>query len=216
VNTALAPFLRRLIFVEQPLHREVALNAETRHTLKAWESRPPMIIDESDAEIGSLPAALECGYSGTSHKNCKGIYKGIANACLLARRQRTNPKERVILSGEDLCNVGPVAMLQDLAVLASLGVDHAERNGHHYFRGLSMFPETVQAQVLAQHSDLYRRHECGIATLDIRHGALSVESVVAAPFGIGFDLDTTPFTPLSEWTADSLFNPDSAVPEAPA
>jgi L-alanine-DL-glutamate epimerase-like enolase superfamily enzyme len=203
-DAALAPFLRRLLFVEQPLHRDIALNAETRRALTAWEAKPPLLIDESDAEIGSLPAALECGYIGTSYKNCKGVFKGIANACLLAHRQRADPAGRYLLSGEDLANVGPVALLQDLAALASLGVTHAERNGHHYFRGLSMLPEAVQAQTLAQHADLYRRHERGFATLDIRDGAVSVASVVKAPFGIGFALDTTPFPPLSEWTPEEL------------
>jgi hypothetical protein len=154
--------------------------------------------------MDSLLAALECGYIGTSHKNCKGIFKGIANSCLLLHRQRTDPAGRYVLSGEDLANVGPVALLQDLAVLASLGVEHAERNGHHYFRGLSMLPEAVQAQVLAYHPDLYRRHERGFATLDIPQGALAIGSVLAAPFGIGFALDTTSFTPLSEWNPTEL------------
>ena len=203
-NAALAPFLRHLLFVEQPLHRDVALKEETRRALRAWDAKPPLLIDESDAEIGSLPAALKCGYTGTSTKNCKGIFKGIANACLLAYRQRADPAWRYLLSGEDLCNAGPVALLQDLTVLASLGVEHAERNGHHYLRGLSMLPEAVQAQALAHHPDLYRRHERGFATLDIRHGAVGVASVVEAPFGLGFDLDTTQFTPSSEWTYDSL------------
>ena len=108
------------------------------------------------------------------------------------------------MSGEDLCNVGPVALLQDLAVLASLGVGHAERNGHHYFAGLSMFPPDVQRAVLDRHPDLYRRHERGFATLDVRGGRLQVGSVVQAPFGVGFDIDTSGFTLLSEWTAESL------------
>jgi len=190
----LARFLRHVLFVEQPLHRDVALSAGTRLALAAWKTNPPLLIDESDAEMDSLPVALENGYIGTSHKNCKGIFKGIANACLLAHRRRTDPAGRYVLSGEDLSNVGPVALLQDLAVLASLGVEHAERNGHHYFRGLSMFPESVQAQVLAHHPDLYGRHERGFATLSIPNGLLAISSVVAAPFGIGFALDTAPFT----------------------
>src|SRR5262249_3305360 len=92
----------------------------------------------------------------------------------------------------------------DLAVLARLGVGHAERNGHHYFRGLSMLPEPVQAQTLAHHPDLYRQHKRGFPTLDIRKGALALDSIIAAPFGTGFDLDTSPFIPLSDWTFDSL------------
>src|ERR1051326_7931418 len=103
--------------------------------------------------LSSAPQALEAGYIGTSHKNCKGIFKGIANACLIAQRRRSDP--RLIVSGEDLANVGPIALLQDLAVLATLGVPHAERNGHHYFRGLSAFPQSIQDEMLSSHPDLY-------------------------------------------------------------
>ncbi|HCK09333.1 MAG TPA: hypothetical protein DHW45_05625, partial [Candidatus Latescibacteria bacterium] len=90
-----------------------------------------------------------------SHKNCKGIFKGIANACLMTKRQADTGIAH-ILSSEDLANVGPVALTQDLAVLATLGITHSERNGHHYFAGLSMFPEEVQAQVVENHASLYR------------------------------------------------------------
>jgi hypothetical protein len=40
--------------------------------------------------------------------------------------------------------------------------------------------------MLAAHSDLYRWHERGFATLAIRRGMLQVGSVVDAPFGVGF------------------------------
>src|SRR5439155_284989 len=79
---------------------------------------------------------LSSGYAGTSHKNCKGVFKSIANAGLIARRRRQDPSARFVVSGEDLSNIGPVALLQDTAVVATLGITHAERNGHHYFKGL--------------------------------------------------------------------------------
>jgi len=200
----LADFLRHLIFVEQPLHRDAALSAETQETLNRWNDRPPIIIDESDGEIGSLPRALACGYVGTSHKNCKGIFKGIANACLIAHLRRAHPDRPYILSGEDLCNVGPVALLQDMAALATLGIDHAERNGHHYFRGLSMLPDDLQESVLSAHPDLYRRHERGFPTLNVRQGRVEVDSVVDAPFGCGFEIDPSRFTPLTAWNPDTV------------
>jgi hypothetical protein len=79
-DVLLAPLLERLIFVEQPIHRDLALDAATMFGLVRWEERPPMIIDESDGALESLRQALACGYVGTSHKNCKGIFKGVANA----------------------------------------------------------------------------------------------------------------------------------------
>jgi hypothetical protein len=178
-----------LICVEQPFHREVALSDGTTVGLKSWAERPPLIIDESDAEFDSVRLALDGGYAGTSHKNCKGVFRGIANACLLGLRRRVQPERVFLQTGEDLANVGPVALLQDLAVQSVLGVESVERNGHHYFRGLSFLPAEVQAQMLAAHSDLYRRHERGFATLAIRRGMLQVGSVVDAPFGVGYTVD---------------------------
>lgn len=185
-DAALKELWPRLLFIEQPWHREVALSEAIGELTRAWPERPPIIIDESDAEIGSLPRALELGYAGTSHKNCKGVFKGIANACLLAQRRARG--ERGMLSGEDLSNVGPVALLQDLAVQAVLGVTSVERNGHHYFAGLAQFPAGVQAHVLAQHGDLYTRTAEGWPRVDVRDGSVAIGSVLRAPFGCAVGL----------------------------
>jgi len=203
-DTELKTFLNGLLFVEQPLHRSLALSEEVCGAKLSWEDRPPMIIDESDETIESVRRALACGYIGTSHKNCKGVFKGIANACLIRLLGTKNPDERYVMSGEDLTNIGPIALIEDLSTLATLGISHAERNGHHYFRGLSMFPDDVQARVLAEHGDLYRRHERGFATLAIRSGKVEFGSVVDAPFGPAFPFDSTRFTPLDEWEYHSL------------
>ncbi|MEZ4615635.1 MAG: hypothetical protein R2867_09000 [Caldilineaceae bacterium] len=203
LSASFPAFVQRLIFVEQPLHRNGALSNEVGAALAAWPDRPPMIIDESDGSLESLPNALALGYQGTSHKNCKGIFKGIANACLIAHRQQQEPDRQFVLSGEDLTNIGPVALLQDLAVLATLGVDHAERNGHHYYAGLSVFPTDVQRQVLTHHGDLYRQQGTLVAVA-IDQGTLALDSVVRAPFGVGFELAVEQFTPLDEWHFASL------------
>jgi hypothetical protein len=94
-----------------------------------------------------------------------------------------------LLTGEDLCNLGPVALLQDLAMMALLGIGHIERNGHHYYRGLSMWPQAWQETMLAPHPDLYTRHPQGFARLQITQGQLALDSVNAAPFGLGPLLD---------------------------
>jgi hypothetical protein len=196
-DAGLRPFPGPVGYVEQPLHRDVALDA-TVARLADWPDRPAITIDESDAELDSFPRALALGYAGTSHKNCKGVFKSVANVCLLCwHAARGEPL--LLISGEDLANIGPVALLQDLAVCAALGIRSVERNGHHYFAGLSMFPPGVQRDVLAAHGDLYHPSRDGWPTLTIREGSLVLGSVNAAPLGVGFELDVEQFTPLEEW-----------------
>ena len=96
-----------LLFVDQPLHRDIALNAAVGEALSAWSARPPIIIDESDGALDSLPTALARGYSGTSHKNCKGVFKGIANACLVEHLRRTDAIQGYAsLDRRDFVNLG--------------------------------------------------------------------------------------------------------------
>lgn len=192
-----------LIVVEQPLARSVALDEATGRALRGWTDRPPMIIDESDGEPGSLAVALRLGYAGTSHKNCKGVFRGVAHGCLVAEHRRKGSGS-LHLTSEDLASVGPVAMPSDLTVAACLGLEHSERNGHHYFRGLSMFPEDLQDAVVRAHGDLFERSAAGFATLRIRDGWLETGSLLAAPFGSGVAFDPRRFTPLDAWTPDSL------------
>ena len=190
----LTEFFRHLLFVEQPVHRDFALQPEAGEVLGKWPQRPPIIIDESDATLEDLPTALRLGYAGTSHKNCKGIFKGVANRCLIEHLRRTQPQGRHLMSGEDLCNIGPVALLQDLAVMAALDIRSVERNGHHYHAGLSQFPGTVQQQVLAGHPDLYAVSAGGWPALKITEGEINLQSINQAPFGVGFELDMEQFT----------------------
>jgi len=190
-DAALAPLFRSLLLIEQPLHRSKALNEAVGDSLG-------MIIDESDGSLADLPRALDLGYRGTSHKNCKSIVKGLANAALLKKRAASIPGGP-ILSGEDLANAGPVALLQDLSVMALLGITHVERNGHHYFRGLSMHSSKTQDAMIEQHADLYQRHAKGFATMRIENGTFDLQSLNAAPFGCGITLDATQFEPLNDW-----------------
>jgi hypothetical protein len=183
-EASLSGLLARVVVVEQPVHRDHALNQN--EDLHSWPDRPLLIIDESDGAVGDLPLALARGYVGTSHKNCKGIVKGIANACLLAHRSKTD--DRLVLTGEDLCNLGPVALLQDLAMMALLGISHVERNGHHYYRGLTPWPSGWQEAALAAHPDLYTRDEAGFVRVQIKAGRMDIHSLNTAPFGLGAEL----------------------------
>jgi hypothetical protein len=184
--------LDHLLFIEQPMHREIALQAPLPNLSHGNRKPCPVIIDESDAELSSLPRALELGYSGTSHKNCKGVFKGIANRCLINKRSRMG-KPELMMSGEDLSNIGPIALLQDLAVHSTLGIESVERNGHHYFAGLSAYPDVLQNQVREPHNDVYTRDRDGPVRINIDNGKMSTRSTVEAPFGTGFRPDLSSF-----------------------
>ncbi|MBD28141.1 MAG: hypothetical protein CMO38_02705 [Verrucomicrobiaceae bacterium] len=189
-NALLKSFLNdeHLLFVEQPLHRDFALNDAVLHDIAQWDLCPAMIIDESDGELSSLQRALDLGYRGTSHKNCKGVFKGIANACKIQFNREEKGGEWMI-SGEDLANVGPVALLNDLTVMSSLGIDHVERNGHHYFSGLSMYATDIQKKICLSHGDLYSYEKLDFPSLIIKNGLISLDSLIESGFGFGLELD---------------------------
>ncbi len=174
-------FVRRILCIEQPLHREVALTENFRELRRSWPDHPAVIIDESDAGPGSLPAALALGYAGTSHKNCKGVLKSLVNACQLAQLKKSGMQ--TLLTGEDLTTLGPVALLQDLAVQGALGISSIERNGHHYFNGLDGFPAEMQEFAWRQHRDIYEERPGASPAVRIADGRISLASAVAAPFG---------------------------------
>jgi len=180
---AIAKALPGCLFVEQPFHRDVALGDQIGDLFATWPDRPPIIIDESDATLQSLPRALELGYAGTSHKNCKGVFKGVANACLLAKRRREGTT-KLIMSGEDLTNIAPIALGQDLAVQAALGNASVERNGHHYFRGLSIWPPQIAVALRSAHPGLFETTGTALTTLRIDGGQIDLHSVNQAPFGV--------------------------------
>ncbi len=180
---ALAVLWPNVLFLEQPIARSVALSEAVGEGLRAWPERPPLLIDESGADPGDTRMALDLGYAGVSHKNCKGVLQGVANACLLAQRRTTEPGRAFIMSGEDLANVGPLALPQDLAVQAALGNTSIERNGHHYFAGLSEWSSATCDYACGAYPDLYRAGSAGWPTLRIGHGQLQLASVNRQAFG---------------------------------
>jgi hypothetical protein len=198
-----ADALKRLFFIEQPLHRDAALNADIKEQLEQWTNHPPVIIDESDAGFSALRDALSLGYSGTSHKNCKGVFKGIANACLLSSRQR-HDGVKTVLSGEDLTNVGPVGLLQDLAVMARLNIPHVERNGYHYVKGIYFLPEEARQVTLHNHPDLYTATSDGSVALRIENGLLKIGSLQNPSLGMAAEFDFDWCIPENEWVFESL------------
>ena len=121
---------------------------------------------------------IEAGYDGGSFKSCKGVFKGVANACRIEQLRREDPGRALIYSAEDLSTIGPVGLLADLAVIATLGIDEPERNGYHYLRDLTSLSPRVDEETHALPSaDLSPGRtvirSCGSWTAGSRQGASS-------------------------------------------
>ncbi len=191
-------------FIEQPLDRAIALDLTATEGLRALGRLVPVIIDESDGELDSFKVAIALGYRGVSTKNCKGIFKSFLNRSLIERLNRARPAgERLFMTAEDLTNVPVVPLQQDLATVRALGITHAERNGHHYVRGLAHCSSRERRDATRLHRDLYRGDESQ-AYLRIEGGALRVGSLAATGYGIAFDPDLASMTRLEEWRFESL------------
>jgi hypothetical protein len=199
-------FLDAILYVEQPLPREMALDPSAASTIASISSWKPVIIDESDDRLDSFARATGLGYLGVSHKNCKGIFKSLSHRAWILEQNKARRKEKAPLffqTGEDLATVPVVPLQQDLASLAGLGIDHAEKNGHHYFRGLDHLPPAEAAAALAAHPDLYDKRGDFIH-LKIQDGVVSLRSVLAGGYGYSSAISFDDRVPLADWTFDRL------------
>ena len=179
-----APQLKRLVasilFIEQPITRAHALDSD----VSALSRVKPVIIDESDDELGAFPRARGLGYAGVSSKCCKGLYKSILNAARCGMWNEAEGSPRYFMTGEDLTTQAGLAVQQDLALVNLIGLRHVERNGHHYVNGMAGLPQAEQDGFLAAHPDLYEQSH-GAVRLKIRDGRLDIRSLAAAGFASG-------------------------------
>lgn len=200
----LATLRGNVLAVEQPLERTIAL--DYRHTagIAALERWRPVIIDESDGTLTAYREALELGYRGVSSKACKGPIKSILNAGLTWLHNARGLDDNYLMTGEDLCSVGVVPVQSDLALVATLGLEHVERNGHHYHPGLSYLPESRRREALAAHPDFYVERGGRVAP-DASTGRFQIGSIVDSPgFGFAAPPDMGDYTLADDWTYDSL------------
>lgn len=165
-------------FIEQPIQRAQALERNVR----AAAARLPLLVDESDATLDSFLQARALGYTGVSSKSCKGFYKSIVNAARCA--QARSRGEALFLSGEDLTMQAGVGLQQDLALVGWLGLDHVERNGHHYVDGMATLPADEQRAFAALHPALYAESD-GAVRLRIVNGQIDLSSLGTTGFGTG-------------------------------
>ena len=175
------PRLKRLVssiaFIEQPIKRSHALAGD----ISALAQLKPVIIDESDDSLEAFPRARRLGYSGVSSKTCKGIYKSLLNAARCRLWNMEEGRQRYFMSGEDLTLQAGLALQQDLALVALLGLSHVERNGHHYVNGMAGLPQGEQDAFLQAHQDLYERSH-GAVRVRISEGMLAIKSLDAPAY----------------------------------
>lgn len=190
----LAQMLDGLLYVEQPLARAHTFDPDRNTGMDALRRWTQVIIDEADGTMDAFPRAAALGYSGVSIKNCKGVFRAIANA---ARCRASDG--RWFQSGEDLTNLPCLALQQDLLTMAALGMTHVERNGHHYFNGLGHLPETEASAALAAHDDLYEPDPHGVARLSVRDGVLHFASLATPGYGDDTPIDWDAWSPADAW-----------------
>src|ERR1700710_2650962 len=154
----------------------------TRHSPRGPPPRRDFIVDEADDSYDAFPVARALGYRGISSKSCKGIYKSVINATRAAKWSAAGTK--CFITGEDLTCQAGLAVQQDLALGALIGVTHAERNGHHYVDGFADTPMHEAGAFLAAHPDLYVR-DSNTIKLSIHDGDLLTGSLTKPGFASG-------------------------------
>ena len=180
-----APKLKRLaasvLYIEQPIGRAKALS----HSVASLARRKPLLIDESDCDLDAFPEAKNLGYTGVSTKACKGLYKSVINAARCANWNNAG-KTRYFMSAEDLTCQSGVAVQQDLAIVALLGLGHVERNGHHYVNGMAGINEAEQRSFQIAHPDLYEQ-SFGAVRLRIGGGMIAIGSLRCPGMGVNVE-----------------------------
>ena len=181
-ETRLRRLVHSILFVEQPIGRKIA----TERSVGALARRVPVEIDESDDSLDAFPWARALGYTGVSSKACKGVYKSLINAARCARWNAEGG--RYFMSGEDLTTQAGLAVQQDLALVCLLGLEHVERNGHHYVDGFAGAPEEETARFAARHPHLYRLHG-GRIRLRIEGGVIDTSDLAGSGFAANAEPD---------------------------
>ncbi len=188
-DAALQPVASKLLYIEQPMPRDIT----RKSPLGALATRD-FIVDEADDSYDAFPAARALGYRGISSKSCKGVYKSIINATRAAKWSAEGA--RYFITGEDLTCQAGLAVQQDLALGALIGITHAERNGHHYVDGFGETPAAEAERFLSGHPDLYERRD-GKVRLAIHDGDLLTGSLTAPGFASAVHPDWPTIAPLA-------------------
>ena len=109
------------------------------------------------------------------------------------------------MSAEDLTTLAGVSVQQDLALVSLLGLDHVERNGHHFIDGMSFAPEARagglrRARIPISTSDTARAgaaaHRGGARSRSARSTARASRSAAGLDFAAMRPMPPAPHEPI--------------------
>lgn len=186
----LAP-LPRPLYIEQPIPREHSFD-----TALPSDAIAPFLMDEADGSLDAFPRGRAIGWRGISSKACKGVYKSLINRARCDQWNAQVGASTFFMSGEDLTCQAGLSVQQDLALVSLLGIDHCERNGHHYGSGFGSAPAAEQAAFIHAHPDLYDDH----ARLRMADGVIRIDSLFAPGYARTATPDWQTLQPLTAAT----------------
>ena len=197
-----APALQRLcastLYVAQPIRRELAPS----RSVAALARLRPVVIDASDGELDAFVRARPLGYTGVASRSDRGFYRALVNLARCRVWNASGAEGAFFQTGEDLGAPAGLALQQDLALVALLGLADVERRGHLLVDGFAGRPPADSEAFAAAHADLYdRAGEGAPVRLSIRAGQLALGSLECAGFGSATvpDLSTTAPMLKADW-----------------
>ena len=202
-NGKLATLLANTLVIEQPLERSIALDPKHTAGIRQLGKTIPVIIDESDGTRAAYRQAIDCGYRGVSSKSCKGVLRSLLNAGITWHLNQLDKSSPFVMTGEDLCSVGVIPVQSDLCLVATLGLEHIERNGHHYHPGISYLPAEEQEAALKAHPDFLSRQH-GVIGPEVVGGLFKIGSLQCPGMGFATLPDMETMETAENWSFASL------------
>ncbi|MDS7594882.1 mandelate racemase [Agrobacterium tumefaciens] len=195
---ALSRLRQSLLFVEQPFARATALST----SVEKLAGRIAVEIDESDGTPDAFLEARRQGYRGVSSKSCKGFYRSLLNR-MRVEAWKAETASDFFMSAEDLTTQAGIALQQDLALASIIGLQHIERNGHHYVDGMQGASPAEGRAWLTGHGDLYHEAQ-GRPRLTIRNGVIALDTTLrTSGLGVEENAARATFATLQEQTEDA-------------
>lgn len=178
-DSQLHRFIAHLIYVQEPFIQSITFDNQVLALFSEWPKRPPILLNVSDATFSALPKAIEHGYAGTTHSKLKGIFKGIANRCLLIARKHREPVGKYTMSGVGLVLADPIGGGQDLVVQACLGISDVSIQDTKLTPAGSRqkWPASALQAIFANPT------EPNLGELNLHQGRLGVAQLLELPFG---------------------------------